>query len=341
MAAVKQNLLDRARGGDERAFQELTEPHRGEIQFHCYRMLGSLDDAEDVLQETLVAAWRSLHQFEQRASVRTWLYKIATNRCLNALRDASRRPPIPPVAPFQLPPASRNSDPGWLDPYPDSQFGGWADPTPGPAALYEARETVEIAFVAALQRLTGRQRAALMLHDVLGFRSREVAELLDSSQESVKGALKRARAALDGELAQEDREPMSDPDSPAERELVERFVDAFVADDVDRLVTLLTDRAWLTMPPATVEYQGPVATAHFLKVISEYQKFRPVRALLGPRANGHTTLAAYRVDEETGLANATGLVLLRTSASAITRITWFLGPTYVERFGLPATYAAE
>jgi RNA polymerase sigma-70 factor (TIGR02960 family) len=341
MTAVNENLIDRARGGDERAFQELTEPHRREIQFHCYRMLGSLHDAEDMLQETLVAAWRNLAHFEQRASVRTWLYKIATNRCLNTLRDAGRRPPTPPVAPFQLPPASRNNDPTWLGPYPDDEFGGWADPTPGPDAHYEARESVEIAFVAALQRLTGRQRAALMLHDVLGFRSREVAEMLESSEESVKGALKRARATLDAELGEEDREPMDEPDSPAEKELVKRFVDAFVADDVERLVSLLTDRAWLSMPPATVEYQGPEAVARFLNVISEYQNYAPVVVLPGPRANGHATIAAYRVKQETGLATAVGLILLRTSPSGITRLTWFLGPTYGERFGMPASFQVD
>jgi RNA polymerase sigma factor (sigma-70 family) len=140
-------LLERASSGDEAAFRELTDPLRGELEFHCYRMLGSRQDAEDVLQETMLAAWRSLGSFQWRSSLRTWLYRIATNRCLNALRDAHRQPPAPPTAPFSIPPPTRTADPQWLEAYPEDRLGWLADTAPGPAARYESREAVEITFI--------------------------------------------------------------------------------------------------------------------------------------------------------------------------------------------------
>jgi RNA polymerase sigma-70 factor (TIGR02960 family) len=194
---VEQTVLQRARDGDERAFRELTEPYRRELQVHCYRMLGSLTDAEDLLQETLLAAWRGLAGFQERASVRTWLYRIATNRCLNALRGAGRRVPTEPAPPFQPPAPSRRGEITWLQPYPDTLLEGVADTAPGPDARYQAAEAVELAFVAALQRMPPRQAAALLLRDVLGFATDEVAGMLGTSSTAVKGALQRARAALD------------------------------------------------------------------------------------------------------------------------------------------------
>jgi RNA polymerase sigma-70 factor (TIGR02960 family) len=194
---MSQSTLARARAGDQQAFREFTDPYRRELQLHCYRMLGSLQDAEDMLQETLVAAWRGLARFEGRASIRAWLYRIATNRCLNALRDAGRRPPPAPVAPFEPPAPTRYGEPTWLQPYPDVLLEGIADDSPGPEARYQTREAIELAFVAGLQRLPPRQRAALVLRDVLGFHTAEVAAVLDSSEASVKGALHRARATLD------------------------------------------------------------------------------------------------------------------------------------------------
>jgi RNA polymerase sigma-70 factor (TIGR02960 family) len=203
--ALGEAALARARAGDEEAFRELTEPHRRELQLHCYRILGSVHDAEDMVQETLLAAWRSLEAFEGRASVRSWLYRIATNRCLNALRGRSRRPREIPAMAEPLEP-TRRIEPVWLEPYPDALLESVPDRAPGPAARYEARESIELSFIVALQHLPPRQRAALVLGDVLGFRTAEVAEMLDTGEASVKGALQRARATLRARLPAADRE---------------------------------------------------------------------------------------------------------------------------------------
>ena len=194
-AAVRSEALSRARAGDQDAFAELVEPYRRELQLHCYRILGSLQDAEDLLQETLLAAWRGLEGFEERASLRIWLYRIATNRCLNALRDRKRRPQeVPPMA--EPPQPTRMAEPSWLEPYPELLLDGLPDTSPGPETRYETRESVGLAFLAALQNLPPRQRATLLLSDVLGYQRAEVAEMLDSSETAVKGALQRARVAL-------------------------------------------------------------------------------------------------------------------------------------------------
>src|SRR5215217_2463677 len=197
--------LSRARAGDEQAFRALTEPYRRELQLHCYRIVGSVQDAEDLVQETLLAAWRGLGRFEGRSSVRAWLYRIATNRCLNALRARARRPQeAPPIV--EPPEPTRRTEPTWLEPYPDALLEGVADTSPEPATRYETREAIALAFVAALQHLPPRQRAVLVLRDVLGFAAAETAAMLDSSETSVKGALQRARATLDGRLPAGDRE---------------------------------------------------------------------------------------------------------------------------------------
>lgn len=336
MSVLSEDLVERAIAGDERAFQRLTEPHRRELEFHCYRMLGSLQDAEDVLQDTLVAAWAAIGKFERRASVRTWLYRIATNRCLNALRDAKRRPPAAPQAPFTPPPPTRVAEPGWLEPCPEDRLGWLEDLTPGPEARYEQREGIELAFVAALQRLTGRQRAALLLHDVLGFRAAEVATMLDSSEDGVKGALRRARAAFDDELAGSRREQHLAAESPQERALVQSFVDAFIEDDVERMVSLLTADAWLSMPPSPLEYQG-AAIGTFLSAISQWRAGQPPYALRAQRANGQPAFGAYRVDPGEGVAVSVGLIVLTLTGAGISRITWFVGQQYVQAFGLPAS----
>ena len=190
-------MLQRARAGDEQAFRALTDPFRRELQVHCYRMLGSLTDAEDMLQDTLLAAWRGLAGFQQRSSFRTWLYRIATNQCLNALRAAGRRVPAEPVPPFRPPEPTCRDEITWLQPYPDRLLEGIADTAPGPQARYEAGEAIELAFVVGLQRMPPRQAATLVLHDVLGFPRHEVASMLSTSQTAVKGTLQRARAAMD------------------------------------------------------------------------------------------------------------------------------------------------
>ncbi len=211
-------VLERASAGDDLAFRELTEPFRRELEFHCYRMLGSVQDAEDVLQETMLAAWHGLANFERRSSLRTWLYRIATNRCLNVLRDAGRRPrSIPPLI-FEIPAPTRMSDPRWLEPYPDDRLGWVADSQPGPAARHESREAIELAFISALQRLPGRQRAVLVLRDVLGFHAAETAAMLETSVEGVKRALKRARATIEQELGDPTQRIAPPPPASAEEQ---------------------------------------------------------------------------------------------------------------------------
>ena len=336
---MSERLLMRAAQGDEEAFRELTDPYCRELEVHCYRILGSMQDAEDMLQETLLRAWNGLERFEQRASLRAWLYRIATNRCLNALRDAERRPPSLDF-PFDVPEPTRVGEPTWLEPYPDVLLEGVVDASPGPEARYETRETLELAFIAALQDLPPRQRAALVLRDVLGFHAAEVAQMLDSSVESVKGALKRARATLEQRLPSTDRDRSPLPDSPGERELVRRFADAFQADDIDGVVALLTDDAWLTMPPSTLEYQGRLAIASFLRDVATWRRGQRYR-LVPTRANTQPAFGVYRTDAHAPIAHATGLVVLTLEGEQISAITQFMNTSILSRFGLPRTLPGE
>jgi RNA polymerase sigma-70 factor (ECF subfamily) len=289
-----------------------------------------------MLQETLLGAWRGLGRFEERASLRAWLHRIATNRCLNAVRDAGRRPPPPPDPPFEAPEPTRVAEPTWLEPYPDVLREGIIDASPGPDARYETREAIELAFITALQALPPRQRAALVLRDVLGFRTAEVAEMLRSSEDSVKGALKRARATLEQLLPADDREQAPLPNSPPERGLVRRFADAFEADDIDAIVALLTDEAWLIMPPSTLEYQGLPAIAAFLRQAIRWRSGRRNR-LVPTRANTQPTFGCYRNDAHTPIARATGLIVLTLEGEQIAAITQFLDGSVLPRFGLPRT----
>ncbi len=334
---VSERLLMRAAQGDQEAFRELVDPHRRELHVHCYRILGSMQDAEDVLQETLLAAWRGLERFEERASLRAWLYRIATNRCLNALRDAGRRPALD--LPFDPPEPTRVGEPTWLQPYPDVLLEGIIDASPGPDARYQTREAVELAFIAALQHLPPRQRAALVLRDVLGFHAAEVADMLDSSVDSVKGALKRARATLEQRLPPTDRDRSPLPNSPRERELVQRFADAFQADDINGIVALLTEDAWLTMPPSTLEYQGRLVIASFLRENTNWRRGQRYR-LVPTRANTQPAFATYRTDPHAPLAHATGLVVLTLEGERIAAITQFMGTSILSSFGLPRTIDA-
>jgi RNA polymerase sigma-70 factor (TIGR02960 family) len=332
---MEPTVLERARDGDERAFRELTDPYRRELQVHCYRMLGSLTDAEDLLQETLLAAWRGLAEFQERSSLRTWLYRIATNRCLNALRSAGRRVPAEPVPPFQPPEPSRRGEVTWLQPYPDALLEGIPDPGPGPEARYQATEAVELAFVAGLQRMPPRQAAALVLCDVLGFATDEVADMLGTSATAVKGALQRARAALAG--ARAGRAPRPGP--ATEHDLARRFADAFVAADVDRVVALLTDDAWLSMPPAPHEYHGPEAIAAFLRAGFAYRGDRRV-ALLPARANTQPAFGSYLADGPGRAATPAGLFVLTMASARIQAVTRFHLDALYPRFGLPEALPA-
>jgi RNA polymerase sigma-70 factor (ECF subfamily) len=325
-------VLARARAGDEEAFRELTEPHRRELQVHCYRVLGSVHDAEDMVQETLLAAWRSLEAFEGRASVRSWLYTIATNRCLNALRGRSRRPREVPAMADPLEP-TRRIEPVWVEPYPDALLESVPDRAPGPAARYEARESIELSFIVGLQHLPPRQRAALVLGDVLGLRTAEVAAMLDTGEASVKGALQRARATLRARLPAADRERAPQPNSASERRLVGRFADAVQSGDLDAMVTLLTDDALLTMPPQPLEYEGHDAIAAFMRQRAELRG-APLR-FVPTRANTQPAFGCYLPDAHAAIARPYGLFVLTLEGDAIAAITWFSDTGVFRPFGLP------
>jgi RNA polymerase sigma-70 factor (TIGR02960 family) len=332
---LTERLLARAKAGDEEAFGELIDPYRRELQVHCYRIVGSLQDAEDLLQETLLAAWRGLERYEGRASLRAWLYRIATNRCLNALRASARRPRQ--VNPMVEPPEpTRRTEPVWLEPYPDVLLEGVADSTPGPVARYETSEAVGLAFVAALQHLPPRQRAVLVLRDVLGFRAAEVADMLGASEAAVKGALQRARATLKERLPAGDREEAPLPRSARERELVGRFARAVEAGDVEAVVSLLTDDAWVTMPPQPYEYQGHAAIAAFLEDRASARGGRALR-LVPTRANGQPAFGCYLPDTHAAIARSYGLMVLTLEGERISAITWFGDNSVLPHFGLPRT----
>jgi RNA polymerase sigma-70 factor (TIGR02960 family) len=332
---VSERALALARSGDEQAFRELTDPHRRELQVHCYRIVGSVQDAEDLVQETLLAAWRGLEQFHGRASLRAWLYRIATNRSLNALRDSARRPQQVAAPVVELPTPTRVAEPVWLQPYPDVLLEELPDTAPGPEARYEAREAIELAFIAGLQHLPPRQRAVLVLRDVLGFHTAEVASMLDSSEASVKGALQRARATLDAQRPAREREPAPTPGSARERALVGRFADAVERGDIDTVVALLTDDAWVAMPPAPHQYQGRAAIGAFLR---DRARARGAPLLLVPtRANGQPAFGAYFPAPHTAIARPYGLFVLTLDGDRISDITWFSDTSVFPHFGLPRT----
>jgi RNA polymerase sigma-70 factor (ECF subfamily) len=319
------DLLSLARAGDGEAFRELTEPYRRELQVHCYRMLGSLQDAEDALQNTLLAAWQGLGTFEGRASLRTWLYRIATNRCLDARRSASRRPAkewdVPDVEP---PEPTRLGEVVWLEPFPDALLA----PIPlGPEARYERTESISLAFVTALQVLPPRQVAVLILRDVLGFPASQVADMLDSTVESVTSALKRARAGLARSRPSRDAPPAG---SPVEDTVVAGFVRAWESADIDALVTLLTDDVFISMPPMPFEYRGREVVGRFCAAIFDAcRRFELVPA----RANGQPAFGAYLRGPD-GISHGVGLYVLTLAGDRISAMTRFEN-TVLPSFCLP------
>jgi RNA polymerase sigma-70 factor (TIGR02960 family) len=333
-----ENRLARAQRGDEDAFAELTEPYRRELQLHCYRILGSLQDAEDLLQETLLGAWRGLEQFEGRSSLRAWLYTIATNRCLNFVRDGGRRPHAAGVSAGGGVSVSENfSEIAWLEAYPNSLLEGLADLDPGPEARYEAKEAVALAFVSGLQHLAPRQRAVLVLRDVLGFHASEVADMLGGSEASVNSALQRARSALDARAPgpADARDRMSVGGSSAERELIGRFAEAFQNDDIEGVVALLTDDAVISMPPEPEWHQGPQAVAEFLLERAR-RRVGGIR-LVATGANGQPAFAYYMEDEDGFYCS--GLFVIGVRGDRIASVTRFKGGRHMAQFGVPARLA--
>jgi RNA polymerase sigma-70 factor, ECF subfamily len=327
-------LLASAQAGDAKAFGALVAPYRRELQAHCYRILGSIADAEDVLQETMMAAWRGIGQFEGRASLRTWLYRIATNKSLNQLRGSRRHFLYEPEV--LLPEPTRSDEPPWLEPYPDLLLGELPDAAPGPEARYEITESVSLAFVAALQHLPPRQRAVLVLRDVLGFRAAEAAEMLGCTLDAANSYLKRARTAIADRLPPGERDRAPLPGSAPERAVVARFTDAFERGDVEGIVALLTEDAWLRMPPLPFEYQGRATAGDFLAAISFRHGKRQFR-LVPTRANGQPAFGCYLRDPHAPISHAHGLIVLTLAGGQISVITRFIDNSVLPRFGLPRT----
>ena len=322
--------LAAARDGDDDAFRRLVEPHRAELHAHCYRMLGSLHDAEDALQDVLLRAWRGLPGLAQRCSLRSWLYRIATNTCLDAIARRPRR-----VLPMDVvPPAAGDAARGeplvesmWVEPYPDESLGlesGYATPE----ARYERREAVELAFIAALQHLPGRQRAVLILREVLGFSAREVAEALETSVASVNSALQRARKAVEERLPDESQqEAMRSLGDERLRDLLERYMAAWEHGDIDALIALLAEDATLSIPPYTSWWRGREVIAAF--AADPQHRFVPTRA------NGQLAIGCYRRNAETGDYEAEALEVLTLEGVRVRTMTAFMTPGLFARFGLP------
>ncbi|MEY9852793.1 RNA polymerase sigma-70 factor (TIGR02960 family) [Leifsonia sp. EB41] len=304
-------LLHAALGGDRAAFDALTAPHRRELHVHCYRMLGSVQDAEDAVQDTLLSAWLGLPGFEGRSSLRTWLYRIATNRCLNVLR-AGRRRPAEVDAPVARPTAL--GEVSWLEPYPDSLLDGLPDDAPGPEAQYESREAVTLAFTRALQLLPPSQRAALLLRDVLGYPAAEAADLLGVTVDSLNGALKRARATL------ADAPHAVDPIDP-DPELLERFVTAFTSGAVEDLVALMSDDVWVRMPPLPFEYRGPEAAAAFFAPMTDHR--RTIERMVPTGANGQPAWGEYVRDPVSGGLHLVGVLVIGVAGGRVAEVTHF------------------
>jgi RNA polymerase sigma-70 factor (TIGR02960 family) len=330
---VTEELLVRAQAGDSGAFRELTDPYRRELQVHCYRFLGSVQDAEDLVQETMLAAWRGLKRFEGRSSLRAWLYRIASNRCLNALRDRDRRPENMPSGldgTFVPPTGTLHDEPLWLEPLPDA---GLEDSSPGPEARWESKESISLAFVAAMQHLPPRQRVILLLRDVLGFRATEVADMLEATEDSVNGLLKRARATLADRYPPGGRAQAALPASGRDRELADRFAAALQRGDMNAVLDLLTHDAWFSMPPEPYVWRGRDTVARFLAERFSGQSYR----LIPTTANGQPAFGLYLIEERTSVAHAHGLVVLTCAGEKISVVTRFIDTGMFSRFGLPRT----
>jgi RNA polymerase sigma-70 factor, ECF subfamily len=335
-SANERELLEAARHGDDDAYGRLVAPYRAELHTHCYRMLGSVADAEDALQEALLRAWRGLPRFEGRSSLRSWLYTIATNACLRAIeRRPTRVLPIDyaPAADPHDGPADPVREPVWLEPYPDEMLG-LEGSLLGPDARYEQREGVELAFIAALQHLPPRQRAVLILRDVLGYTAREAAEALETTPVSVDSALQRAHKTVSERLPEQSQQAtLRSLGDDAVAEVVERYVAAWERNDVEAVVAMLTEEATMTMPPLPSWYRGRAAIAVFLRgaPLGGSKRWR----LIPARANGQLALGKYVWDEEAHSFMPHGINVLTLRGAQIEEITAFLTPDAFPRFGLP------
>ncbi|GAA0921518.1 sigma-70 family RNA polymerase sigma factor [Pseudonocardia zijingensis] len=331
---VAEAELPRARAGDHEAFRRLVGPLQRELHAHCYRMLGSVHDAEDALQDALLRAWRNIDRFEGRSSVRAWLYRIATNTCLDTIARRGRR-----ALPVDIGPALDRAavgdqpltDVAWLGPYPDS---GIAEGPAAPHARYEQRESVELAFVAALQHLPGNQRAALMLFEVLGYSAKEVADTLDTTPASVNSALQRARAVVrELQPEQSQQQTLRALGDTRLRELVTAYASALERGDTDTLVSLLTADATWSMPPLPSWYRGTEAVTDFLLRLPLRQRWRH----LPVTANGQQAVACYLWDEEAGAFVGRIIDVLTLRDDRIAAVTAFIDESLFPRFDLPAS----
>jgi RNA polymerase sigma-70 factor, ECF subfamily len=337
-------LLDPARRGDRDAFEHLAEPYRRELQLHCYRMLGSLRDAEDLVQETFLRAWRGLDRFEGRASFRHWLYRIATNACLNALAGRASAHRILPETQGppsdQMPQGGPATEIAWLEPHPDAALEDLADAKPGPEARYEVHEAVQLAFVATIQHLPPRQRAVLLLRDVLGWSATETARLLDASVASVNSALQRAHATLKKQF------PAGRPSAPPapddrQRALLKRYVRAWESADLDSFVALLREDAVLSMPPWRQWYHGRAAIRAFFAWAWRLWACDGPFRLVPAAANRQPAFALYGRRQEGPEYRAHAIQLLTLEGDAIAALTFFVDPQLFAAFGLPAVLPAQ
>jgi RNA polymerase sigma-70 factor (ECF subfamily) len=320
-------LLVAAQRGDDEAFARIVAPYRRELHAHCYRMLGSTHDAEDALQDAMLDAWRGLASFQSRSSLRSWLYTVTTNACLKVIRRRPKR-----VLPIDYGPAADPHDAhreplaesAWIEPYQDEQL------------RYEERETVELAFVAALQHLPARQRAVLILRDVLGFSARETAEILDARPPAIDSALQRAHKTVEERLPKQSQQAtLGSLDDERLRELVDGYVSAWERTDVDALVELLTDDAAIAMPPRREWYAGREAVGAFLaaRPMSGSVRWRVVPT----RANGHLAFAHYGLDADAGVYRLDHICVITVEADRIREIMAFHAPAAFASFDLPET----
>ena len=332
-----EQTLAAARTGDEQAFRAISEPHRRELQAHCYRMVGSLTDAEDLTQETLLRAWRQLEGFEGRSSLRAWLYKIATNACLDALdKRPARQLPVDsgPASDPSAPMAAPRMEPIWLEPYPDEWL---PDTAPDPEAVVSTRQSVALAFLAALQLLPARQRAVLLLRDVLGWHAEEVADFLGMSVAAANSALQRARATLEARTAKEDQMKVEREALP---ELLQRYVRAWEEADLSSLAALLREDAVLAMPPVPSWYQGRQAIAAMLRAAIFAGDARGRYRMVPTRANGQPAFGCYQLDAAAGVYRPLALQVVELAGESVREMTSFLDTSLFAKFGLPATLPA-